>query len=120
LLDGESDIRSEAAEALGHLGHQGGIDPLIQSLDDVDPRVRISAIRGLSEVASPEARELLFWYFGEHLDDSVTFPTLVDVLSHLGDHRVVKPTLHRLDRFRSAAVRLQLLNSACHSLGAGG
>jgi len=120
LLDGESDIRSEAAEALGRLGLQGGVDPLIQSLDDVDPRVRISAIRGLSEIGGPEARELLFWYFGEHLDDSVTFPTLVDVLSHMGDHRVVKPTLHRLDRFRSAAVRLQLLNSTCHALGASG
>lgn len=120
LLDGESDIRSEAAEALGRLGHPGGMDPLIDSLDDVDPRVRISAIRGLSEIGGQEARELLFWYFGEHLEDSVTFPTLVDVLSHMGDHRVVKPTLHRLDRFRSAAVRLQLLNGTCHSLGAGG
>ncbi|MDA0336803.1 MAG: MFS transporter [bacterium] len=120
LLDGESDIRSEAAEALGRLGHQGGIDPLINSLDDVDPRVRISAIRGLSEIGGPEVRELLFWYFGEHLDDTVTFPTLVDVLSHMGDHRVVKPTLHRIDRFRSAAVRLQLLNGTCHALGADG
>lgn len=120
LLDGESDIRSEAAEALGRLGHQGGIDPLIQALDDDDPRVRISAIRGLSEIGGTEARELLFWYFGEHLEDSVTFPTLVDVLSHMGDHRVVKPTLHRLDRFLSAAVRLQLLNSTCHALGAEG
>jgi len=120
LLDGESDIRSEAAEALGRLGHQGGIDPLIESLDDVDPRVRISAIRGLSEIGGSEARELLFWYFGEHLEDGVTFPTLVDVLGHMGDHRVVKPTLQRLDRFRSAAVRLQLLNGICHSLGTGG
>ena len=119
LLDGESDIRSEAAEALGRLGHQGGIDPLIEALDDADPRVRISAIRGLSETGSSEARELLFWYFGEHLEDSVTFPTLVDVLGHMGDHRVVKPTLQRLDRFRSAAVRLQLLNGTCHSLGTG-
>lgn len=120
LLDGESDIRSEAAEALGRLGHQGGIDPLIEALDDSDPRVRISAIRGLSEIGGAEARELLFWYFGEHLDDSVTFPTLVDVLSELGDHRVVTPTLKRLDRFRSTAVRLQLLNSICRSMGAGG
>lgn len=120
LLDGESDIRSEAAEALGRLGDRGSIDPLIEALDDQDPRVRISAIRGLSEIGGPEVRELLFWYFGEHLDDAVAFPTLVDVLSHLGDHRVVRPTLQRLDRFRSAAVRLQLLNSVCHALGAGG
>ncbi len=120
LLDGESDIRSEAAEALGRLGHEGGIDPLLEALEDGDPRVRISAIRGLSEIGGDEARELLFWHFGEHLDDPVAFPTLVDVLSHMGDHRVVRPTLQRLDRFRSAAVRLQLLNSVCHALGAGG
>lgn len=120
LLDGASDIRSEAAEALGRLGDHGSIDPLIEALDDEDPRVRISAIRGLSEIGGSEVRELLFWYFGEHLDDTVTFPTLVDVLSHLGDHRVVRPTLHRLDRFRSAAIRLQLLNSVCHAVGAGG
>ena len=120
LLDGESDIRSEAAEALGRLGHQSGVDPLVEALDDEDPRVRISAIRGLSEIGGDEARELLFWYFGEHLDDPVAFPTLVDVLSHMGDHRVVRPTLQRLGRFRSAAVRLQLLNSVCYALGAGG
>ena len=120
VLDGESDIRSEAAEALGRLGHEGGIDPLLEALEDGDPRVRISAIRGLSEIGGDEARELLFWHFGEHLDDPVAFPTLVDVLSHMGDHRVVRPTLQRLDRFRSAAVRLQLLNSVCHALGAGG
>ena len=93
LLDGESDIRSEAAEALGRLGHEGGIDPLLEALEDGDPRVRISAIRGLSEIGGDEARELLFWHFGEHLDDPVAFPTLVDVLSHMGDHRVVRPTL---------------------------
>ena len=120
LLDGESDIRSEAAEALGRLGDLGGIDPLLDALDDDDPRVRISAIRGLSEIGGTEARELLFWHFGERLDDPVAFPTLVDVLSHMGDHRVVRPTLQRLGRFRSPAVRLQLLNSVCHALGAGG
>jgi MFS family permease len=120
LLDGESDIRSEAAEALGRLGHPRGIDPLIEALDDDDPRVRISAIRGLSEIGGEESRELLFWFFGERLDDPVTYPTLVDVLAHMGDHRVVTPTLARLDRFRSAAVRLQLLNSVCLALGAGG
>lgn len=120
LLDGESDIRSEAAEALGRLGHRGSVDPLIEALDDDDPRVRISAVRGLSEIGGPEVQELLFWHFGERIDDSVTFPTLVDVLSHMGDHRVVKPTLQRLGSFRSPAVRLQLLNSVCHALGAEG
>lgn len=119
LIDGESDIRPEAAEALGRLGHHGGIDPLIEALDDADPRVRISAIRGLCEIGGSEAQELLFWYFGDSFDP-LTFPTLVDVLSQMGDHRIVKPTLHRLGHFRSPAVRLQLLNSVCRALGAGG
>ena len=119
LIDGESDIRPEAAEALGRLGHRDGIDPLIEALDDADPRVRISAIRGLCEIGGPEAQELLFWYFGDRFDP-LTFPTLVDVLSQLGDHRIVKPTLKRLGHFRSPAVRLQLLNSVCRALGAEG
>ena len=38
----------------------------------------------------------------------------------MGDHRVVRPTLQRLGRSRSEAVRLPLLNSVCSALGAGG
>ena len=119
LIDGESDIRPEAAEALGRLGHHGGIDPLIEALDDADPRVRISAIRGLWEIGGPEVQELLFWYFGDRFDP-ITFPTLVDVLSRMGDYRVIKSALDRLNDFQSAAVRLQLLNSVCRALGAEG
>lgn len=117
LIDGESDIRPEAAEALGHLGHSSSIDALLESLDDLDPRVRISAIRGLAAIGGPEACEILFWYFGDRFDP-LTFPTLVDVLSTMGDYRVVKPALGRLNNFQSQAVKLQLLNSVCRSLGA--
>jgi MFS family permease len=119
LVDGASDIRSEAAEALGRLGHAGGVDPLIEALDDEDPRVRISAIRGLSEIGGAEVQELLFWHFGGSFDP-VTFPTLVDVLAHMSDHRVIKATLLHLQDFRSPAVRLQLLNSVCVAIGQGG
>ena len=118
LLNDESDIRSEAAEALGSLGHPSAIDPLIEALDDRDPRVRISAIRGLAGTRGEEAKELLFWYFSEDFDPQM-FPTLVEVLGNMGDRRIVKPTLNRLGKFRSRAIRLQLLNSVCHALGAG-
>lgn len=118
LVDGASDIRSEAAEALGRLGHAGSIDPLIEALEDEDPRVRISAIRGLSEIGGAEVQELLFWHFGGSFDP-VTFPTLVDVLARMDDHRVIKPTIRNLGRFQSAAVRLQLLNSVCVAIGGG-
>jgi MFS family permease len=117
LTDGGSDIRSEAAEALGRLGHSEGIDPLIDALEDEDPRVRISAIRGLAGIKGEEVRELLFWHLSERFDPR-TFPTQIDVLSSLGDTRIIKPTLVRLPEFRSLAIRLQLLNSVCRSLGA--
>ena len=117
LLDGASDIRSEAAEALGRLGHSSSVDPLIEALEDADPRVRISAIRGLAEIKGEEALELLYWHFSSGFD-TLTFPTLVDVLSGLGDRRIVKPALLNLGQFSSPAIRLQLLNSACRALGA--
>ena len=119
LVDGASDIRPEAAEALGRLGHVSSIDSLIDALEDGDTRVRISAIRGLSEIGGAEVQELLFWHLSEGFDPN-TFPTLVDVLGQLGDHRIVKHTLSRLPEFPSAAVQLQLLNSVCRALGAGG
>lgn len=119
LVDGASDLRPEAAEALGCLGHAGSVDSLIDALEDGDPRVRISTIRGLAEIGSPEVQELLFWYLSDGFDSN-TFPTLVDALDQLGDHRVVKCTLRRLPEFPSAAVQLQLLNSVCRALGAGG
>ena len=118
LLNGESDVRSEAAEALGRLGHPSSIDPLIDALEDPDPRIRISAIRGLSGIELEEVHELLFWHFSSGLDP-LTFPTLVDALGNLGDKRIIKPALQNLGAFRSPAIRLQLLNSVCRSLGAG-
>ena len=111
--------RPEAAEALGHLGHSSSIDPLLEALEDADPRVRISAIRGLAEIGGGEVQEILFWYFADTFDP-LTFPTLVDVLGDMRDHRVVKPALRRLGHFRSPAVKLQLLNSICRCLGARG
>ncbi len=42
----------------------------------------------------------------------------MDALGNLGDKRIIKPALQNLDAFRSPAIRLQLLNSVCRSLGA--
>jgi hypothetical protein len=117
LADEESDIRSEAAEALGKIGDPEVIDPLIEALDDTDTRVQISAIRALSEIGSEEAQELLFWKFAEGFQRA-TFPTLSDVLGRARDLRMVQPTLTWIDKFRSPAIRLQLLNGVCRALGA--
>lgn len=117
LQDEESDIRTDAIEALGKIGDHTVIDHLIEALDDNDTRIQISAIRALAEMGSDEARELLFWKFADTFDRT-TFPTLADVLGAKRDMRMVRPTLERLQHFRSPAIRLQLLNSVCRALGA--
>ena len=118
LADEESDIRGEAAIALGKIGDPTVIDPLLAAVDDADPRVRISAINALSEIGGDETEELLFWIFG-HRFDRLTFPTLAEALARVGDRRMIRPTLDRLNSFRSPAIRLQLLNSVCRALGGG-
>ena len=117
LRDEESDIRTEAAEALGKIGDPRVLDPLVDALEDPDIRVQISAIRALAEMGGEEMRELLFWKFAEGFERP-TFPTLAEVLGRFHDLRMVRPTLGRLDSFRSPAIRLQLLNSVCRALGA--
>lgn len=117
LLDGASDIHSKTTEALNHIGQTTNIDPLIDALNDNNPQIRISTIRSLASIQSEEVHELLFWHFGSEFDP-LTFPTLVDVLADREDRRIVKIALDRLEDFPSPAVRLQLLNAVCHTLGA--
>ena len=88
-------MRRSAAHALGETGSQLATEPLIKEL-----------LNDESDIRSEDF-------------NSLTFPTLVDVLSKMGDRRIVKPTLQRLGQFRSQAMRLQLLNSVCRAMGAG-
>lgn len=118
MADKESDIRAEAAEALGRIGHPLSLDPLREALSDRDPRVRISAIRGLGELSGDGVQDFLYQHVKNHYDLQ-TFPTLVDVLSKLGDARMVRMALENLEDFSSPVIRAQLLYSACRALGAG-
>jgi MFS family permease len=118
MADTESDIRAEAAEALGKIGHPLGLDALIDAMNDQRPSVRISAIRGLGEVGGEGIRKLLYERLTEGEFDRSMFPTLVDVLSKLGETRIVAIGLDRLREFQSPVVRAQILNSVCRSLGA--
>jgi MFS family permease len=117
LANKESDIRAEAAEALGRIGHPLSLDALREALDDEDPRVRMSAVRGLGSVAGQGVRDLLFQRLQE-ANDRQLFPTIVDVLSRVGDVRVVTPAIERLAEYKSPVVRAQLYNSVCRALGA--
>ena len=80
-------MRRSAAHALGETGSELATEPLIKEL-----------LNDESDIRSEDF-------------NSLTFPTLVDVLSEMGDRRIVKPTLQRLGQFRSQAIRLQLLRS---------
>lgn len=116
LADQDSDLRAEAAEALGRIGNPLSLDALQMALDDPDPRVRVSAVRGLGELGGTGIQDLLY----ERLQDDdgrQIFPALVDVLSRMGDSRVVQPALERLADYPSPVIRAQILNSVCRALG---
>ena len=118
LQNEESDIRTEAAEALGKIGDPEVVDPLGEALSDEDPRIQISAITALSSIGGDEVSELLFWKFADQFDRA-TFPTLAEVLARNQDFRMTKPTLQRLNNYKSPAIRMQLLNSVTQTLGSG-
>ena len=118
LRNEESDIRTEAVEALGKIGDPAVIDPLIEALEDDDFRIQISAITALSNIGGDEVSELLFWKFADRFDRT-TFPTLAEVLARNHDLRMIKPTLQRLNNYKSPAIRLQLLNCVTQTLGSG-
>lgn len=114
----DSDIRAEAAEALGKIQHPLSLDALRHAMSDRDSRVRISAIRALGEVGGEGVREYLHESMTGDFDRQA-FPTFIDVLSRLGERRIVALAGRRLHEYDSPVIRAQLLNSICRALGAG-
>jgi len=53
LGDEDADVRCRAAEALGRLGDERAVEPLIASRQDPDTKVRKEAIRALKRIGSP-------------------------------------------------------------------
>ena len=49
LKDKDSDVREEAAEALGEIGDDRAVEPLTKALKDEDSSVRSKAGRGFRE-----------------------------------------------------------------------
>lgn len=117
LEDRESDLRPHAAEALGKIRHHDAIEPLFRALDDSDPSVRCSAIRALADIGGSDVLAGLHSQLDKPFDREV-FPSLIEALSHLGDHGAVLPALNSPGKFRSQVIRLQLLNCVCRALGA--
>ncbi|MBD3293055.1 MAG: hypothetical protein GF393_09035, partial [Armatimonadia bacterium] len=116
LHDDESDIRPEAATALGKIGAAGSVEALVEALDDEDPRVRTSAALALGEIGGERAETALYERLTSGFQKS-TFAALVDAASRLGDQRIVGPALEHLPRFRSPVLRMQIINAVCRVLG---
>ena len=120
LQDKESDLRAEAAEALGKIGVAAGAaraeSHLFTALHDEDVRVRQSAAMGLAELGTPEAREALLQVLHEDFDRNL-FPTLVEAVARGEDLRAVAPALDGLAKLTAPVVRMHVINGICRILG---
>lgn len=104
LSDSEAEVRSAAAEALGEIGDDCALEPLIALINDSEEEVRSAAARALGEIKNDRAvdtliallndsetlvREAATYALGEISDDRAIEP-LVNLLSDLdGDVRLV-------------------------------
>jgi HEAT repeat protein len=59
LMDGSNDVRQNAAQALGTVGDARAVEPLIRALGDSDWRVLWNAARALGKIGDPRAVEPL-------------------------------------------------------------
>src|SRR5687768_16344351 len=88
LLEGpDSDLRMQAALALGEQGDRRAIGALIKALADDDTNVRYHAIEALGKLQAADAVDPLA-EIAESRDFFLTFPAL-DALVKIGDTRVV-------------------------------
>lgn len=59
LKDSDAPTRALAARALGRIGLEASVPPLLQATDDADPVVRTEAIFALGQIGAPAARAKL-------------------------------------------------------------
>lgn len=90
-----AELRMAAATALGGLDERKAVSPLVDSLDDPDPRVRVSAADALGRLGYPEAVEGL-----ASLLDAAHDPTrqaAADALATIGSERALAVLLDLVD-----------------------
>ena len=108
LKSDDSDLRMQAALALGEQREERAVGPLIEALRDPDVNVRFHAIEALGKIRSTAATEALA-NIAETADFFLSFPAL-DALKEIGDHSVA-PRIASLLRFE------MLLEPAADALG---
>ncbi len=103
LLQGpDTDLRMQAALALGEQQHPAAVDALVAALHDPDANVRFHAIEALGRLRAADAVEPLA-DIAESGDFFLAFPAL-DALARISDSRVA-PRLSRCWRATTSASR---------------
>ena len=113
LREPDTDLRIQAALALGERQTQGAVDALISALQDPDVNVRYHAIEALGRTRAPDAVDALA-DVAEGDDFFLVFPA-IDALARIGDPRIAPrlvPLLRRADVAESAADALGELGGA--------
>ncbi len=104
LSDGEAArVRLMAAAALGEIGAEAAVKPLLKVLKDKDDRVRVAAADSLGRLRAADAVEPLI----AMLEDAVwtVRGAAVEALGEIGDRRAVGPLVERIGKEEG---RLQL------------
>lgn len=95
LKDRNAVVRQTAAEALGQVGINALVHPLMQALTDVDPTVRKNAVISLRRLVGPNATVLFMPVLTEA--DPATRALVIDTLGDIGDFRDAESLLASLD-----------------------
>ncbi|NEO38881.1 MAG: hypothetical protein F6J90_22085 [Moorea sp. SIOASIH] len=105
LDDNHYDVRRSAAYALGKIGTEVAIDPLIKLLADHDSSVRRSAAEALGKIGTEAAIDPLIKLLDD--DDSWVRRSAADALGKIGTEATIDPLIKLLDdddsRVRSRA-----------------
>lgn len=108
LSDKDAKVRRSAAIALGQLGDERGIEPLLTTLRDQDETVRRRATSALGRIWNlPQLVRL-----GD--DEAEVRQSVITVLEQLRDTRAVEPLIAALRRDSSAAVRVAAAKALGH------
>jgi HEAT repeat protein len=114
LVDGDKEVRRNAAATLGALGDPRAVEPLIGMLEDRSSKVRESVVAALGGLGDARAVEPLIAALG----DVRVRSSVVQALGRLGDGRAVEPLVAVLeDEEAEDAVRSNAA-SALGELGA--
>ncbi len=89
LKYGTSDVRADAAGALGEIGDLRAVDPLILALNDSYSDVREEAAEALGNIGDPQAVDPLILALND--SDSDVREEAAGALGNIGDPRAVEP-----------------------------